>query len=52
MRITVVGAILIIAAVAAGVVLILALKEHTNGVGEQQSGGSQPNPSLQNGFGS
>jgi hypothetical protein len=47
MRITVVGAILIVAAVAAGVLLFLALKEDTNGIGEQNSG-SQQNPPVQN----
>jgi hypothetical protein len=51
MRITVVGAVLIVAAVAAGVILILALKEYTNGIGEQQNDGAQQNPSLQNGLG-
>ena len=50
MRITIVGAILIVAAVAAGVLLFLALTEHTNGIGEQQNGGSQQGPSLQNGL--
>ena len=50
MKITVVGAILIVAAVAAGVFLFFALKDHTNGIGEQQSGGSLQNPSLQNGL--
>jgi hypothetical protein len=49
MRITVVGAILIVAAVAAGVLLLLALKEHMNDVGEPQNSGSQQNPSLQDG---
>jgi hypothetical protein len=44
-----VGAILIVAAVAAGVLLLLALKEHTNEVGEPQNSGSQQNPSLQDG---
>ncbi len=51
MRITVVGAILIVAAVAAGVLLLLTLNEHMNGIGEQQNGGSQPDPSTQNGLG-
>jgi hypothetical protein len=47
MKITVVGAVLIIAAVAAGVLLLLALKEHANEIGEPQSGDSQQNPPLQ-----
>jgi len=51
MRITVVGAVLIVAAVAAGVLLFLALNEHMKGIGEQQNGGSQQDPSLQNGWG-
>jgi hypothetical protein len=46
MRITVVGVILIVAAVAAGVLLLLVLTEHTNEIGEPQSGGSQQDPSL------
>lgn len=46
MRITVVGAILIVAVVAAGVLLWLALTEHTNEIGEQQGGGTQHDPSL------
>lgn len=50
MRITVVGAILIVAAVAAGVLLFLALNEHMKGTGEQQNGDSQQDPSVQNGF--
>jgi hypothetical protein len=50
MRITVVGAVLIVAAVAAGVLLLLALNEHMKGIGEQQNGGSQQDPPLQNGL--
>lgn len=51
MRITVVGTILIVAAVAAGVLLFLALNEHMKGLGEQQNGGSPQDPSPQNGLG-
>jgi len=47
MRITVVGAILIVAAVATGVHLLLALKGSADGSHEQQSGGSQQNPCLE-----
>jgi len=49
MRITVVGAILILAVVAAGVVLLLALKEKTDGIGDHQGDGFPQTPSLQNG---
>jgi hypothetical protein len=38
MKITVVGAILIVAAVMAGVLLLLALNESTSGSNEQQKG--------------
>jgi hypothetical protein len=51
MRITVVGVILIVAAVATGVLLLLALKESVDGSDEQHSGGSQQSPSLQDGLG-
>jgi hypothetical protein len=51
MRITVVGAGLIVVAVATGVLLFLALNEHMKGTGERQNGGSQQDPSLQNGLG-
>ena len=51
MRITVIGAVLIVAAVAAGVLLFLTLNEHMKGIGEQKNGGSQQGPSLQNGLG-
>jgi hypothetical protein len=50
MRITVVGAILIVAAVAAGVFLFLALKENAKRSDEQQNGGSQQSPPFQNGL--
>ena len=41
MKITVVGAILIVATVMAGVLLLLALNENKNGLGNKQDGGSQ-----------
>ena len=39
MRITVVGAILIVASVMAGVLLLLALSENKNGLDNKQEGG-------------
>ena len=47
MRITVVGAILIVAAVAATVLLVLALNENMNGLNDQQNVGSPPDQPLQ-----
>jgi hypothetical protein len=41
MRITVVGAILIVATVMAGFLLLLALTENKNGPNNKQEGGSQ-----------
>jgi hypothetical protein len=40
MKITVVGAILIVATVMAGFLLLLALNEHKNGLNNRQGGGS------------
>ena len=42
MKITVVGAILIVGAVVAGVLLLLALTENKNGPNDQTNRGSQP----------
>ena len=50
MRITVVGAILIVVAVMAGVLLILALNESKNGPTNQQNGVSQLDESLRQGL--
>jgi|CZLA01.1.fsa_nt_gi hypothetical protein len=41
MKITVVGAILIVAAVTAGVLLLLALNESKSGLNDQQNSGCQ-----------
>ncbi len=49
MRITVVGAVLIVAAVAVGVLLILALQQHVNEFGEQESSSPRRNPPSPNG---
>ncbi|MGA7851556.1 MAG: hypothetical protein WCA13_20845 [Terriglobales bacterium] len=51
MRITVVGAILIVAAVAATVLLVLTLNENRNGLNNQQNVGSPSDQSLQRGTG-
>ncbi|MGA2980009.1 MAG: hypothetical protein ABSD76_10490 [Terriglobales bacterium] len=47
MRITVLGAILIVAAVAATVLLVLALNENRNGLNNQQNVGTPPDQPLQ-----
>jgi len=51
MKITVVGAILIVATVVAGVLLLLALYENKNGSKNQQNGGIPDEQSLQYGTG-
>jgi len=51
MRITVVGAILIVATVAAGVLLFLALYENEDGSKDQQNGGTWDDQSLRYGTG-
>lgn len=48
MRITVLGAVLIIAAVAASVFLLLVLKEHIDAVSESEIDRPQQNPFLPN----
>jgi len=49
MKVTLVGGILIAAAVIAGVLLILALNEKRDGLNRKQSRGSQPDQSSQPG---
>jgi hypothetical protein len=49
MRITIVGAILIIASVVAGVLLLLALNENQNEITNQQTGDIQADQLLQYG---
>jgi len=51
MKITVVGAILIVATAVAGVLLFLALYENKNGSKNQQNGGIRDDQSLQYGTG-
>ena len=51
MRITVVGAILIVATVMASLLLLLALNENKNGLDSKQDGGSQQDEFWQNGTG-
>jgi hypothetical protein len=51
MRITVVGAILIAAAVMASLLLLLALNENKDGADSKQDSGSQPDQFWQNGIG-
>jgi hypothetical protein len=51
MKITVVGAILIVATVVAGVLLFLALYENKNGSKNQQHAGNWDNQSLRYGTG-
>jgi hypothetical protein len=50
-KITVVGAILIVATVMASLLLLLALNENKNGLDSKQAGGSQPDQFWQNGIG-
>jgi len=50
MRITVVGAILIVATVMAGILLLLALTENKNGLVSKQSSGSQQDQFGQHGM--
>ena len=51
MKITIVGAILIVATVVAGVLLLLALYENKNGSKNQQNGGTWDDQSLPYGTG-
>jgi hypothetical protein len=50
-KITVVGAILIVATVMASLLLLLALNENKNGADSKQDSGSQPDQFWQNGMG-
>ena len=50
MRITVIGAILIVASVMAGIVLLLALTENKNGLDGKQDGASQQDQFWQHGM--
>lgn len=51
MRITVVGAILIVATVIASLLLLLALNENKSRLDSKQDGGSQEDQSWQDGIG-